>query len=78
MLKGLVLSKLLEFATTTKRLGATFVDLHTALMGPEVNLRAALRLLDSIKQQLLINEGCFSNIWAIIYTVQHPRGRIQR
>jgi len=33
---------LLEFATTTKRLGATFVDLHTALMGPGVNLRAAL------------------------------------
>ena len=27
-----------------KRLGATFVDLHTALMGPNVNLRVALRL----------------------------------
>ena len=36
------MGKLTEIA---KRLGATFVDLHTALMGPEVNLRAALRFL---------------------------------
>ena len=39
-----LVSKLLE--SITKRLGTTFVDLHTALMGPEVNLRAALRLKD--------------------------------
>jgi len=31
-----------EVGEVAKRLGATFVDLHTALMGPEVNLRAAL------------------------------------
>jgi len=34
-----------EVGEVAKRLGATFVDLHTALMGPEVNLRAALRFL---------------------------------
>ena len=74
----LVLSKELECATT-KRLGATFVDLHTALMGPGVNLRAALRLIASIEQLLCaslgIIGGCFRNMSAIICTVHHPRRR---
>ena len=52
----MVLSKFLEFATT-KRLGATFVDLHTALMGPGVNLRAALRLIDSIEQLCIFGDN---------------------
>ena len=35
----------ITYSQVAKRMGATFVDLHTALMGPNINLRAALRLL---------------------------------
>ena len=42
--EALTLSMAKEVGEVAKRLGATFVDLHTALMCPDVNRRAALRL----------------------------------
>jgi len=40
--EALTLSMAKEVGEVAKRLGATFVDLHTALMCPDVNRRAAL------------------------------------
>ena len=49
--EALTLSMAKEVGEVAKRLGATFVDLHTALMCPDVNLRAALRLEASNEQR---------------------------